>query len=175
MGVLLSITSDLNRDLRCHLFKDNVEQLAFLLAKRQHANSDEFQLTELYLVPADGFEIQSRFHISLLPEIRAKVIKWAWDRQASLIEAHSHRGQVPAAFSPSDLSGFEEFVPHVWWRLQGKPYAALVFTHESFDGLVWMTSPSSPLAIEALCVEGEGYQRPTGLTMQRPRWTENDL
>lgn len=170
MGIVLSISTNLNWDLRRHLFKGDVEQLAFLLAKPLDAKSEVLQLIELYLVPANGFEVQSRFHISLLPEIHAKAIKWAWDRGASLVEAHSHRGNISAAFSPSDIAGFEEFVPHVWWRLQGRPYAALVFTHQGFDGLVWMTSPSSPLGVEGLRVEGEMEQQPTGLTLQRLRW-----
>lgn len=166
MGIVLSISASLNRDLRRHLFKADVEQLAFLLARQLDSNSQVFKLTELWLVPSHGFEIQSRFHISLLPEIHAKVIKWAWDQGASLVEAHSHRGDMPAAFSPSDIAGFEETVPHVWWRLEGRPYAALVFTHQGFDGLVWMTSPSSPLGIEGLRVEGEMEQQSTGLTLQ---------
>lgn len=174
MGVVLSISADLNRELRSHLFKDDAEQLAFLLGKPRGADSQELQLSELYLVPPSGFEKQSPFHICLLPEIRANVIKWAWDHEASLVEAHSHRGPVLAAFSPSDIEGFEEFVPHIWWRLQGRPYAALVFTRQSFDAFVWITGPSSPQGVEALRVEGEADERPTGLTTQRLRCRADD-
>ncbi len=170
MGTVLSIPADINRDLRAHLFKSDVEQLAFLLAIRQDTDSDYFRLVDLYAVPPDGFETQSSIYLSLRHEVRAKVIKWAWDRGACLVEAHSHRGHARAAFSPSDIDGFKEFVPHVWWRLQGRPYAALVFTRQSFDALIWISGPSSPEELKALRVKGEREERPTGLTGKMLRW-----
>jgi hypothetical protein len=170
MGTILSIPADMNQDLRSHLFKSDVEQLAFLLAVRPGADSHDLRLVDLYAVPPDGFEMQSSIYISLRQEVRAKVIKWAWDRGACLVEAHSHRGHTRAAFSPSDIAGFREFVPHVWWRLQGRPYAALVFTRQCFDALIWISGPSSPEEVEALRVEGEQEERPTGLTEKMLRW-----
>lgn len=66
----------------------------------------------------------------------------------SLIEIHSHVDQVNAKFSWSDWVGFGEFVPHILWRLPGRPYGALVFTNDSFDGLFWDDDVNNPHVIE---------------------------
>ena len=83
-----------------------------------------FEYIEWYAVPADGFSVCNEYHFELTDEVRAQVIKRAHDLGASIAEVHSHHGPWPAAFSPSDQLGFREFVPHVWWRLKGRPYLA---------------------------------------------------
>jgi len=40
-------------------------------------------------------------------------------------------------FSPSDIAGFREFVPHIHWRLKGKPYGAVVVAPASIDAALW--------------------------------------
>lgn len=105
------------------------------------------------------FDHQSAFHLELRDETKARVIKTAHDLQCSLIEFHSHRGPRPAQFSGSDFAGFEEFVPHVLWRLKGKPYAAVVVTASGVDGLAWTADNTFPLS--ALFV-GSNQVLPTG-------------
>jgi len=95
----------------------------------------------------------------------ARVIKTAWDDNAALVEFHSHTNpRFPAAFSPSDLDGLEEMLPHVWWRLRGRPYVAVVVSPDGFDALVWRTSPDVPEPLETLTV-GETGHAPTGITI----------
>ncbi len=96
--------------------------------------------------------------------MRPKIIKRAFDEQASIIEIHSHPYDLPARFSGSDLVGFEDFVPHVWWRLRGAPYSALVFSQTDFDGLVWVDNPRMPIQLEELKVGIRSLQ-PNRLTL----------
>ena len=111
---------------------------AFLFARHRTEDAEQiFETIEWYPVPPDGYGVRNEFHFELTDEVRAHVIKRAHDLGACIVEVHSHGGPLPAAFSPSDLWGFREFVPHVWWRLKGRPYLALVATRRDFDGLAW--------------------------------------
>jgi hypothetical protein len=92
---------------------------------------------------------QSSRHVVLADDVRPRVIKTAWDRNQCLLEAHSHGPGGHAEFSPSDLLGFENWVPHVRWRLRGRPYAALVAAGDAWDALVWIDRvPIAPVGIE---------------------------
>jgi hypothetical protein len=99
----------------------------------------------------------------LADKVRAKVIKRAHDLGTSLVEMHSHTGTRPAAFSPSDMTGFAEFVPHVMWRLQGRPYFAIVVARGSFDGLAWLGDANTPQRLDGIAV-GESFFTPTKIS-----------
>lgn len=114
-------------------------------------------------MPDNGFIIRSPYHFELTEQMRATVIKKAHDLDASIVELHSHKGSRWAEFSESDLFGFQEFVPHVWWRLKGRPYIAVVVSHTSFDGLVWLTNPNIPQRLDGIVTENS-FLRPTKLT-----------
>jgi hypothetical protein len=140
------------------------EEVGFMYVRP--ASSDkahEFQFADWDPIEPRGFLARSRYGFELADESRARVIKRAHDLGASLVEIHSHAGSWPAAFSASDLFGFAEFVPHVWWRLQGKPYFAVVVTRKSFDGLVWLAGPDSPQRLDGIAV-GETVLIPTKLS-----------
>ena len=70
------------------------------------------------------------------------------------LEVHSHLGKYPAEFSGSDYYGFEEFVPHVRWRLKGQPYAAIVFTKKDADGFVWLDRGNRPYRLRGIEIDG---------------------
>jgi hypothetical protein len=97
--------------------------------------------------------------------LRADVIKWAWDKNACLVEAHSHRAGSLASFSPSDIWGLDEWVPRIWWRLRGRPYAAIVFAGQSFDALAWIDHAQAIEQVERIVVDGE-ITRATALTLR---------
>jgi hypothetical protein len=99
------------------------------------------QVIEWYAVPPGGFASCSAWHFELTDKTRAYVIKRAHDSDGCLIEGHSHDDPDPPALSASDLFGFREFVPHVWWRLHGRPYTALVVSQGGLDGFVWRRGP----------------------------------
>jgi hypothetical protein len=95
--------------------------------------------------PADGAAVTERgeLHVSLPDETRLAVIQWATAEDACLIEAHSHGRWSPAAFSRYDLRNLGEWVPHLWWRLRGRPYAAIVTSTVDLDALAWIDNPHS--------------------------------
>ena len=142
----VELTSDQHREIRHHLFTDTDEQVAFAFAD-WHADADNstLRVTAVDFIAPSAFAFQSTYHIELLHETHARLIKTAFDRGASLVEFHSHRSARAAQFSPSDIDGFAEFVPHVRWRLENRPYAAIVWHEGSFDGLVWETSEAAQL------------------------------
>lgn len=162
-GTLLTASPAFLGRLQDHLSHGDTEQVAFLLAETD-VERNEFRLTDMYAVPDEEFDVQLAFHISLSDIVRPKMIKWAWDRGQSLIEAHSHL-QGPAEFSASDLAGLAEFVPHVWWRLGGRPYAALVCAPDSFDALAWLAEPGVAVEVAGIRADGSPHiDVPTGAT-----------
>ena len=92
-------------------------------------------------------------YISLTDDGLARVIIMAWDKEAALVDLPSHVSDLqPAHFSPSDIYGFSDWVPHIWWRLKGKPILAMVVSPFSFDALVWRVPPDQPEAL-ATCMQ----------------------
>ena len=54
-------------------------------------------------------------------------------------------------------------MPHVKWRLKGRPYAAFVFAPSTFDALAWIDDVSAPIAFQAV-VAGSDRHIPTNNT-----------
>lgn len=142
------------RDVRRHLLKSDwgTEEAAFLFVHPSDDGAHRYELKEWYPVPDDGFAFKSAYHFELTDQARGWVIKRAHDLDASLVEVHSHVEDYAPAFSASDLHGFSEFVPHVWWRLNGKPYFALVISPRGLDGIAWIDGPKSPERIASVHV-----------------------
>jgi len=149
-----------------HLQQNEHEQVAFGFASAESvANGVRLRVLEFYLVSSGELEIQTPRHVALTEEAQGKLIKMAWDRGASLVELHSHTNpRYSAQFSWSDLAGFETFVPHVWWRLRGRPYGAVVVAPSGFDALVWRMDPRQPERLDAMLV-GADVWLPTNLTL----------
>jgi hypothetical protein len=162
----LSLPATIYTELVQHLAATDVEQVAFLFTDPATDRS-QLRVIESYCVPDAGFVIHSDRHVSLKDDVRAHVIKRAWDLGGCLIEVHSHCGQAPPAFSRSDLLGFEEWVPHVRWRLRDRPYVALVFTGRDFDALVWEGPDGAPSRLASLAVDGSQDRAPSGITYER--------
>jgi hypothetical protein len=164
----ISVPADVYLDLIAHLSPTDVEHVAFLFT-RPLAVGSPLRVIEIYRVPPEGFDFQSDYHVELTDDVRALVIKRASDLAGCLIEAHSHTGGPPAAFSESDLYGFRDWVPHVRWRLGKRPYAALVFAGDSFDALVWEGDDDAPRPLSSLSIEGGKTNKPSLITYKRLR------
>jgi len=161
MAASLAIEAGDYRRLLAHMYAGEDEQVAFLFTHPPQAR-EPLRIAELYPVPTGGFADKSPLYLALSDEVRGQVIGRTSRLGGCLVEAHSH-AFGPAGFSPTDLSGFEEWVPHVRWRLKGRPYVALVFAEGSFDALVWEGEDERPALLASLLVEGEGPLVPTGI------------
>lgn len=171
-GATISMTHAMLGGVREHLFRaeSECEEAGFLLARvRAKEERPVLMCMDWLPIPAEGFTSRSAWYLELTDAMRARVIKLAHDRDAALIEVHSHPAQRRACFSWSDLHGFEEFVPHVMWRLPHRPYAAVVMASNSFDGLVW-ADPQTPLQVTDLVTGDAVAMRATGLTLTN--WDE---
>jgi hypothetical protein len=167
MPVILCLPLSIQQAIWSHLLAGEDEQCesaAFAFAKHVEREAvHSFECVDWYAVPVEGFEIRSGYHIELTDEIRATVIKRAHDLNASVVEFHSHLGPWPAQFSPSDRMGLAEFVPHVRWRLRGRPYLAVVTTRTDFDGLAWVADSSGPVRLDGINLD-DRLILPTGLS-----------
>lgn len=143
------------------------ESAAFLFVEtRQSKNEIALIAQDFILVGSEGFKAQFDDFIELSDEARVSIIKQAHRTNTALVELHSHpfNGRYAAAFSVADLTGFEETVPHMWWRLPNRPYAAIVVAPCGFDSLVWVKSPHAPEPLTALRV-GDSLLKPTHMTL----------
>lgn len=115
-----------------------VEEAAFLFASVEGSgNCIQLFVHEVLLLQKEDLSFQSSMHIELADEVRGRVIRRAHETKSVLIELHSHVGNWPVGFSVSDRTGFNEWVPHVRWRLKDRPYGAIVVGSQGMDGLYW--------------------------------------
>ena len=169
MQFFIDLTEQQYKTIWEHLLPEGAsrESAAFIFAAFHEANQSLVLKAQDYLlVEQDGFKAQHDDFIELSDESRIAIIKKAHQTNTALVELHSHPFSSPwaAAFSLADMNGFGETVPHMWWRLPGRPYAAIVVSPCGFDSLVWLKDPHSPECLTALCVDNE-LQKPTGLTL----------
>ena len=144
---ILDLTPDLHRALWDHLLPvhSSLEQAAFLFCTSRPANGDlVFEAIDKALLGPDDFAAQYDDYLELTDACRRALIKRAHDYGAMLVELHSHPEALSAAFSLSDLWGLQETVPHMRWRLQRRPYIAIVVAPTGLDALVWTQEPTKP-------------------------------
>ena len=156
--VFLELRPDLYRAVWAHLLPRPwiVEEAAFVFAAHKEVGGRHLMSgLDWYPVRPGGFESRSAYHLELTTETQAGVLKRAHDLGASLVELHSHSGAGLPRFSESDLWGFEEFVPHAWWRLKRRPYAAIVAGCSGFDGLAWVDAADRPEPLAGINVGSE--------------------
>jgi len=153
MKTILELTDSDYDSVMAHLLPQNSnrEQAAFLFATSERtAFETKFRVIETRQLEPRDFAVQQVYYIEIHDETRAGLIKRAHDLDASLIEIHSHLGPWPAEFSASDRHGLCETVPNMFWRLNKRPYLALVVTERDFDALVWIDDPLIPRRLDAL-------------------------
>jgi hypothetical protein len=160
MAISIYMTSDMHASILAHLFPkgDKREQGGFLFCKFDE-KSQTFDSSEWLPLKGTDYAEQANDYLELADETRAMIIKKAHDMNASIVELHCHLGPSKATFSIADWLGFNEFVPHILWRLKNKPYAALVFAHNSVDGFTWLNRDAKPIAVTS--IETELTQYPT--------------
>lgn len=164
MSAKVRLTDHQFAELRRHLREP--ERVAFMYAEVQDGC---FIVEEVEPMIGDDISSQSDLHVVLHDDIRPRLISRASAHGRSLIEAHSHGPYGHAAFSPSDLLGFSEWVPHLWWRLKGRPYVALVMAGAQWDALAWIDGPRNPEAVAEIEVVADNESTriaPTSATIR---------
>ena len=115
-----------------------VEHAAFVFASVEgDCEKTRLVAKDVLLLQKEDLAFQSSMHIELADEVRGHVIRRAYETESALVELHSHVGNWPVGFSISDRIGFNEWVPHVRWRLKDRPYGAIVVGSQGMDGLYW--------------------------------------
>ena len=165
--ITLDLSGGFKKRLWAHLLQNELEQVAFVFADVIAGDhSTVFTPQGTYLAPPGHFAFQSGYHIELVDDVRPELIKRAWDTNTSLVEFHSHPAdRLPAIFSGSDLSGFDEFIPHCRWRLRGRPYLAVLVNKLSVDALAWAGESKSPVALNSIRLGWFRKIVPTGRTV----------
>lgn len=168
MAVLLEMQAGTFPAIVSHLLRPDhwLEEAAFLFA-RPAVSGDllTMNVLEVDLLEESAFETQESEYLELKDETRAALIRRAHALSACLIELHSHPGPWPAMFSPADLQGLSETVPHMHWRLPGRPYTALVIARSGFDALVWPV-PNGPAVALTELRDGNSSYAPTNNTLR---------
>lgn len=126
-------------ELRRHFFQNDLEQGAFLFARPEtDAAGLRLVVENFYLVPPSGWEIQMEVYLEMRDSERAKIMKLARDKKLSAIDCHSHpHSGDDVCFSVSDVAGINEFAQYAKWKLDGKPFAAMVWGEASVDAIIW--------------------------------------
>jgi hypothetical protein len=159
--------------LRTHLFQNELEQAAFLFADVQTTTEYlTFKATEIYFVPPQGWEVQLDVYLQMQESERAKILKMARDKNLALIDCHSHpRSYEDVWFSPSDVSGITDFAAYVKWKLNNKPFAAMVWAETSLDAVSWDGNFAAANAVEIVSTpDRDGWLMcPTGSWFRKPK------
>jgi hypothetical protein len=166
--IILILSEHIYNKLHQHLLpkRSRLEECAFLFVETKlYESRVEFIYKDSYYVSDSDYVFHSGYHLELKDSIRAMLIKKAHDLNCCIVETHSHIKQEVAEFSYSDWMGFYDFVPHVQWRLKGKPYISLVFTTRNFDALVWFKDHQRPTTLKGIQV-GNKLKVPTGKSIK---------
>lgn len=164
------------RALLEHVLTDESEGFGFLFVRKA---GDDLEVVDQVLIPRDEAHADSySMEWDLSDEVRSRIFKQAKSLDAKLVEVHSHPfSKHDVGFSGIDTDGLAEFVPHVWWRLGGGPYGALVMGKNCYDALVWVENAETPQALESIVLDDETRIYPTNRTLKwlkAPRRTDED-
>jgi len=156
-----------------HLFQNEIEQGAFLFARTEVLGDDlALVVVDSYLVPARGWEMQMDVYLQMKDSERAKIMKMARAKNLCAIDCHSHpHAYADVWFSPSDVFGIAQFADYAKWKLDGRPFAAIVWGENSADAVVWSGDFAGPVTPDEILIVGPSPSKlkPTGSWFKSPR------
>jgi len=119
---------------------DPLERALFLFVRQTDPGGLTWEAADSWFLTSESdYQSVSGEHLALADHIPGEAIKRAHDSETALLEIHGHYGPGQhTRFSAYDIEGLSALVPHVLWRLPGRPYFALVVGRDSVDGLVWL-------------------------------------
>lgn len=173
MKTSIVIPATIADTLRAHLFQNDMEQGAFLFARvEQTAAALSLVVEESYLVPARGWEVQMDIYLQMKDSERGKIMQMARAKRLCAIDCHSHPGAGGDVwFSPSDVAGISDFADYAKWKLDGRPFAAMVWGEASADAVMWSGDFAGPTVPDEIRIVGEPRHTfiPTHSWFQSPR------
>jgi hypothetical protein len=133
-----------------------LEQGAFLFAQPvRYGNELWLDAVDAYLISPSGWRVQHEVYLEMNDAERAKIMKIARDRNLAVIDCHSHPGSEDDVwFSPSDKRGITEFAAYAKWKLDGKPFAAMVWAEGSVDAVGWHDGFEKVLKVDEVKILG---------------------
>jgi hypothetical protein len=154
MKLKIAIPAHLEQELLAHFFQNHLEQGAFLFSRtKAGVDAMVLEVTDVYLVPPEGWEVQHELHLEMRDAERGKIMKMARDTNSAIVDCHSHpESHSGVQFSGSDRVGITEFAAYAKWKLPGHPYAAMVWGENSLDAVVWHGDFHSPHVVDEVLV-----------------------
>jgi proteasome lid subunit RPN8/RPN11 len=151
----ITIPERIETPVRQHLLQNHLEQGAFLYAKvRRLPEQVDLSVVEFHLVPPEGWLVQEPYYLEMDDAERSRIMKRARDGGWAVIDCHSHPSST-AFFSPSDRRGAAEFAEYARWKLDGKPFSAVVWAPETVDAVVWDgVRQTTPAPIKVIRIVG---------------------
>lgn len=156
-----------------HLFQNNLEQAAFLFAT-EHIGDESLELVveDIYLVPEDGWDDQRSLYLQMKDTERAKIMNIARVSKYCVIDCHSHpKSKDKVWFSISDVSGTKDFASYAKWKLDGRPFAAVVVGESSLDAMIWHGHFDKAKHIDFITVIGKDRKQ----LFPRRTWDEDHV
>jgi hypothetical protein len=182
MKFIISIPFEIERLVREHLFQNDLEQSAFLMANSiLHKNQLVLNVVDTYLVPKEGWQVQHNLYLEMKDSERAKIMNIARLGGYAVIDCHSHPDSNSQVwFSPSDQYGITDFAAYAKWKLGNKPFAAMVWGEASLDAVVWWGDFKKPYIVNEVRIKGETVesikpQRSWNIIEPKPWWMEKKL
>lgn len=147
--------------LRRHFFQNELEQGAFLFSRPERGDAElRLVVEDSYLVPPRGWEVQMEVYLQMRDSERAKIMKLARDRDLAAIDCHSHPNSGENVwFSPSDIAGITEFAQYAKWKLDGRPFAAMVWGEKSVDAVMWQAEFAGAEPVTEVQIIGTKHER----------------
>ena len=167
------IPSNIAEPVRRHLFQNDIEQGAFLYARAEKgAEGMSLVVEDYYIVLPRGWEVQKDVYLQMKDTERAKIMQLARAKQLCAIDCHSHpHAEGDVWFSSSDVTGITEFADYAKWKLDGRPFAAIVWGETSVDAVVWSGDFAGPTTARDIRIDGvtPHILQPTNSWFQRSR------
>lgn len=181
MNIILRLPEKIYKAFKAHLFSKEGEMAGFLFTCVSRKKSAMlFDFLDVELVQEHELANSGYYGIELGEEVWNRIKVKASKLNACIIEAHSHPfSEKNVGFSHYDMKGFEELVPHLWWRMNGTPYGALVFGQRDFDALFWTENPHDQKTLNCIMTDEGRKFKPTNITSRyykrKRRWTKKDM
>ena len=142
------------------------EQAAFGFMPKDAVDAGrQLPVKKIELLEDGDFVVRSSDYLELTDDARQRIIRTAHDGSFAVVEFHSHPFNLPAEFSSADRMGLQRSVPHMLWRLKGRPYLAVVIGPNDFDGLAWL--PDKRLFQLSSIIDGDTLFSATGRSISR--------